>query len=318
MPRSEKSINCHLEAKVKTWLASIQDEAVRKLAARDVIVTGGCIVSMLLDEKIHDYDLYFRTIETVEAVAKYYVKQFNEGNSTMKAEHVASNIVPHVEVIEGRVRVQIKSAGVAGADPNATYDYFESTPESEADRFVDDVMAVVEEADKEVEIEDTEAKPKELPKFRPIFLSDNAVTLSDGIQLVIRFHGEPEEIHANYDYVHCTCYWTPGTGLVATVPALLSILTKELRYTGSLYPVCAMIRTRKFIARGWTMNAGQYIKITDQINELDLTSIAVWEDQLVGVDTAYFQQLIEILKNYGTADGKIEKSYVMKLVDRMF
>jgi hypothetical protein len=244
------------------------------------------------------------------------VDRFNGNADTPAAkEHVQKGLKPFVSVKDGRVRITISSAGVAGdATVEEDYDYFESAPEDNMNRFVEEVADVLNEADQEKVIEDKDEKK---PKYRPIFLSDNAITLSDGIQLVVRFYGEPDKIHENYDYIHCTCYWTPKEGLVCSAEALKAILTKELIYSGSLYPICAMIRIRKFVARGWRINAGQFVKIASQINDLDLTSIAVWEDQLTGVDTAYFRQLIDILKNHAEG-GKIEKSYVITLIDRMF
>ncbi|MCW3062424.1 MAG: hypothetical protein JWQ02_4245, partial [Capsulimonas sp.] len=71
-----KTINIVLCRKFDAWLASIEDEAVRDLAARNTIITGGCIASMLLKEPVNDYDLYFRNSETALAVATYYVSQF--------------------------------------------------------------------------------------------------------------------------------------------------------------------------------------------------------------------------------------------------
>jgi hypothetical protein len=61
---------------------------------------------------------------------------------------------------------------------------------------------------------------------------------------------------------------------VLRAEALESILTKELRYVGSRYPLCSVIRTRKFLARGWTINAGQYVKMCFQISQLDLLILA--------------------------------------------
>jgi hypothetical protein len=43
--------------------------------------------------------------------------------------------------------------------------------------------------------------------YRPVFLTTNAITLSDDVQLVIRFYGTPGEIHDVYDFEHCKCYW---------------------------------------------------------------------------------------------------------------
>ena len=38
------------------------------------------------------------------------------------------------------------------------------------------------------------------------------LTLSGAVQLIIRFYGPPEEIHANYDFIHCTCCWQSSNG----------------------------------------------------------------------------------------------------------
>ena len=65
---------------------------------------------------------------------------------------------------------------------------------------------------------------------------------------------------------------------------------------GSKYPLCSIIRTRKFIQRGYTINAGQYLKMAMQLNELDLKDVSVLQDQLIGVDSAYFDMVIRCNK----------------------
>jgi hypothetical protein len=158
-------------------------------------------------------------------------------------------------------------------------------------------------------------------KYVPIFLSDNAITLSDKIQIVIRFFGEPDEVHKNYDFVHCTNYWKSWDGeLVLNPLALESILTKNLMYQGSLYPICSVIRTRKFIQRGWYINAGQFLKMSAQISNLDLSDIDVLREQLTGVDALYFSQIIEecqkqISENPGFS---ITSGYLSEVLDKIF
>jgi hypothetical protein len=99
--------------------------------------------------------------------------------------------------------------------------------------------------------------------------------------------------------------------------ALEAILAKDLKYLGqSRYPICAMIRTRKFIKRGWNINAGQYLKIAWDIAKLDLNSIQVLEDQLVGVDTAYFTQLIDMLRERDK--DRVDSNYLMEIIDKIF
>jgi hypothetical protein len=93
-------------------------------------------------------------------------------------------------------------------------------------------------------------------------------------------------------------------------------MSKELRYVGSKYPVCSVIRLRKFIARQWTINAGQILKMLMQINELDLTDIKVLQDQLTGVDSAYFCELIGKLKDKDPQ--KVNSAYLCEIIDRIF
>jgi hypothetical protein len=93
-------------------------------------------------------------------------------------------------------------------------------------------------------------------------------------------------------------------------------MCRELRYVGSKYPICSLVRIRKFVQRNWKVNAGQILKIAMQISKLNLEDINVLEDQLTGVDTAYFAQLIEKLKEKDPA--KVDTAYLVELVDKIF
>lgn len=309
-----KTIKAVLRKKIDEWLSSIEDEAVRKLAADNTIVTGGAIASMLLKEPVNDFDVYFRTHEATLAVAKYYVARF-----ACKNKHgIAVPIFVQNEA--DRIQIVVKSSGIAseeGAD--VPYDYFEGRPDEAADAYVGEVMSDPGEiADAQEEIEAAaQATDDGKPAYRPIFLSTNAITLSHKMQIVLRFFGKPDEIHENYDFVHCTNYWTSWDGeLTLRQAALESLLARELRYVGSKYPVCSVIRLRKFIRRNWTVNAGQMLKMMMQISALDLTDHAVLQDQLTGVDAAYFVQLVSKLKEKDA--DKVNAAYLVEIIDRMF
>lgn len=302
-----KTIKSILQKKHNDFVASIEDEKVRELVNKNSIITGGSIVSMLLGEKVNDFDYYFTNRETALAVTRYYVEKFKELNPKQDVKIVE-------EEKTGRIRVWIQSQGVAGEDNPDGYEYFEMNPDpSNAENYVDGAMAILNK--------DAEASAEEKPRYRPIFLTSNAITLSDKIQLIIRFYGTPEEIHSNYDFVHCTCYWTSKDGeLVLPNEALQAILARELVYKGSKYPIASIIRTRKFIQRDWVINAGQYLKMCMQIGELDLKDPLVLEDQLTGVDLAYFQQIIDYLKERKDKDKNFEitAAYIIEIVDRLF
>ena len=332
-----KTIKSVLKKKINAWAASIEDEAVKKLVEKNTIVTGGCIASMLLKEPVNDFDIYFRNRETAIEVANYYVDRFK----IQKRNGIPCKIYVDSEDPD-RIKIMIKSAGIASEEgAEKPYQYFESRGEGEAGEYVGEVMSMDEvvsdtaintEIEKGIindpgEIEDvydrteqmalnTEDDPNK-PAFRPIFMSTNAITLSNKIQIVLRFYGNPEQIHANYDFVHCTNYWDSlNEELVLRKEALECLLTKELLYVGSKYPICSIFRLRKFIRRGWMINAGQILKICMQISELDLTNINVLQDQTTGVDVAYFIEVINKLKEKDPV--KVNVAYLCEILDRMF
>lgn len=309
-----KTIKAVLRKKIDNWLSSIEDEAVKKLAADNTIVTGGAIASMLLKEPVNDFDIYFRTHEAALAVAKYYVARFKCKNKHGIAVPIT------IQYDQSRIQVVVKSSGIASeAGTEVPYDYFEGRADEAADAYVGEVMSdpgEIVDAQEEIEAA-AQAVDDGKPAYRPIFLSTNAITLSHKMQIVLRFFGKPDEIHENYDFVHCTNYWTSWDGeLTLRQPALESLLARELRYVGSKYPVCSVIRLRKFIRRNWTVNAGQILKMMMQISALDLTDHAVLQDQLTGVDAAYFVQLVSKLKEKDA--DKVNTAYLVEIIDRMF
>ncbi len=297
---NSKTIKNVLKTKFEDWVKTIDDDYVRMLVRNNTMITGGAIVSMLLKEDVKDFDVYFTDKETTLAVAKYYVNKFNESNNGKQAEVLDGEFVKggRFNLTPDRIKILIKSSGVAaekgGADLSQPFD--------------DAYDAIPPDDDKK-------------PKYRPVFLSSNAITLSDKIQLVVRFHGEPDKIHENYDFVHCTNYWTAKDNkLVLRPEALEAILSRTMVYTGSKYPLCSLIRIRKFIKRGWTITAGQMLKAMFQLSKLNLSDINVLEDQLIGVDSAYFTHLIDGLRSKQESDPsfQIESTYLAALIDKIF
>jgi hypothetical protein len=153
-------------------------------------------------------------------------------------------------------------------------------------------------------------------KYQVAFLSQNAISLTDDLQIVLRFNGNNEEIHKTFDFVHATNYFTFKDGLVTNVNALECILSRTLKYQGSLYPITSIVRMKKFINRGWNISAGEMLKVMFQISELDLKNPEILEEQLIGVDIAYFAILINALR--GIPSEKITSVYINELIDRIF
>ena len=251
---------------MRSWLSTITDEKLKDALKKNIIVTGGSIPSMLLNEPINDYDIYIDDVDVCVDLVNYYVKgHLNKKDKIRKRD-------------DGGVEIFIKSEGIL------------------------------------------KLKPDEEKEYQLIYVTSNAITLSDHVQVVTRFTGNPEEIHKNYDFIHATNYWTFKTGLVTNIRALESLLTKELRYQGSKFPLCSIIRTRKFVQRKWTINAGQYLKMALQLNELDLLDVKILEEQLIGVDIAYFSQLLGLLKTHQdeSTEKLIDTSWLLEAIDRVF
>lgn len=316
-----KTIKSILRKKYDDFLKSIDDDNVRSLLEKNGIITGGCIASMLLGEQIRDFDLYLKNRETALAVAKYYVSRFKSKN-----KHGIDVPIFVDENTEDRVRIVVKSAGVSSENGSEKpYEYFEGRADGDpaASEYLSDVMDNPFDIENTLDdikdlLKDQTDKPEEnLRRYRPVFLSTNAITLSDKIQIVLRFYGDPEEIHKNYDFVHATNYWCSWNNeLVLQPKALESLLSKELRYVGSKYPICSLIRVRKFIERGWRINAGQILKMSMQVSELDLKDPAVLQEQTTGVDAAFFVELMRKVKEHNP--DKVDSCYLCEIIDRMF
>lgn len=207
-----------------------------------------------------------------------------------------------------RIEIFIQSQGFIGDNPDEEYGYFETRNPEDAESFIDKTLAVNEEGLKE-----------KGEKYRVVFMSSNAITLSNKVQIVIRFFGEPSEIHDTYDFIHATNYWTKREGLVTNNRALEALLSKELIYSGSKYPLASVFRTRKFLKREWSCHVGNYVKMAMQLNEMDLSDPYVLEEQLTGVDAAYLYQIIRAVKDKrkDDPDFQFNASYICTLVDRM-
>jgi len=321
----KRTINAVITKKFNEWMETIGDEEVKKLVKKNTVITGGCIASMINNEKVSDYDVYFTDKETVLAVAKYYIGKFKETKpnapeirlytsedfankeSELNKDYVwqksgsledrDAELVDFYEMNvhskeEGRVFLFIRSTGIA----------------SEKKIDFDDCENLLDE-----DVEDNEDKTK--PKYRPVFFSSNAITLADKIQIVTRFYGDAAQIHSNFDYVHATNYWTSDEGkVVFSIEAYEACHNKELIYVGSKYPVCSLFRMRKFISRGFTITAGEVLKIAMNINEFDLTNVRILRDQLIGVDSAYFNGLIMAIKD----KKNIDRLYLTTVINKMF
>lgn len=240
-----REIKRHLKGVVDDWVASLEDgprhrvgtaaDLKVKVEAHGVIIAGGAVVSLLMDEEPNDYDFFFPTLEFRNEVFEYYAKCYPA--EATKTVYTRTN--------------QRGEITLSAEQHPRTY--------------------VINE----------EGRPN---SYDPKIITRNAITLNNKVQLVTCKYGVRSHILNSFDFDHTRVAYTyPGNELYSEKDALESILTKELRYGESLYPIAALIRAHKFVQRGFVFPLPELLKIAFQINALDLTDKEVILDQLTGV-----------------------------------
>ena len=302
-----KTIQKNVTVKLEEWLNTIEDKDLAKLVKAKLVLSGGSITSMFLNETVNDYDIYLMDIDVCKRLAEYYTKPFTDiiifdgrdrqtliNDYNHKFEFMTNDNVSHPIELNNSYAISLRNL-----KENQIKLYFEG---ANAGKKVNDSV------------------PVEDLFYTPLYFSPNAISLSNNIQIVLRFNGSPEEIHKTFDFIHATNYFTFGEGLVRNLNAIESILTKQLNYQGSHYPLTSIIRAKKFVKRGFNIGAGEYLKIMFQISQLDLTNPDILEEQLIGVDVAYFDLIITALRNKMESDKnfKLSSEYMNALIDKVF
>lgn len=286
----KKTIQRIVKSKINDWLSTINDESLRKSLEDNIIVSGGCIASLFLGEDVNDYDVYIQDMDVLHKLTEYYANPYSA-----------------LQVLDGRKKDSYLN------DEDEFGQYANSVNNLKEDQIK--IFVNGDSGGYKVTGIKKDAKP-----YHPVFFSPNAISLSDDLQIVVRFCGDHTEIHKNFDFIHATNYFTLTEGLVTNLRAMESLITKQLVYQGSLYPLTSIIRVRKFIKRKWNIGAGELLKIMFHISELDLKDVQVLEEQLIGVDVAYFEQLIKAIHEAKTKNKefKIDRTFIGKLIDKIF
>lgn len=292
-----KTIKKVIVRKLDDWLSTIEDTVLRQEVRKNILVSGGSITSLFQGQPVNDYDVYIQDMDVLIKLAKYYC--------------------PGI-VLDGRKKDEYIKNRFPKYDPKEPFWMDTDEPYAPAGLVI---LQTLKEDQVKLDIESQGRRTEEQAikpdtKYQVAFLSQNAISLTDNLQIVLRFHGNSEQIHKTFDFIHATNYFTFQEGLVTNVDALESILTKTLKYQGSLYPLTSIIRMKKFLSRGWTINAGEIFKIMFQISELNLKDVQVLEEQLIGVDVAYFSTLIEIIRV--VPPESFSSSYLNSLIDKVF
>ena len=250
-------------------------------------IAGGAILSVSKQEKIKDYDLFMTTPAAALKLFNILIKRIPDGDSlTLTVEQ--DNINPNLH----RGYLFLNNA------------FREDTLEKAIDRFNENC--------KKYKIKSH--------KVYPIYLSKNALTLSNGVQLIFRFIGEPKEVFSTFDYEHCKVYWRPNPLglLLGSVHyegrSQESIAKNELIYTGNTrFVLSAISRLNKFIKRGWGISPSSLLSLALSVNKVDWSSREALEEELLGIYGIENQTLKTIL-NLCSKEGKVDLDKVVQVL----
>lgn len=279
-----KKICKDIRSKIDKWLKTIDDKDLVIDLKSCIILSGGAISSLINNEQPNDYDIYLNNVDVARRLAEYYTKdleinekRIEEGYSTLVSTEFDDKSNCH------RVILALHNPETGRAN---------------------DLM-IGNNGISKSDVEDYSLK----------YISANAITLHNDIQIILRFIGNIKDIHVNFDFIHNTNYYNYSEDkLVIHTDALFSLHTKELIYRGSLYPLCSMFRIRKFLDKGFKISAGQMLKIAMQINELDLKNRNILKEQLIGVDSAYFQHFIDEID----LGQDVTSNFIIELIDKFY
>lgn len=141
-----------------------------------------------------------------------------------------------------------------------------------------------------------------------IYSSSNAVTMkrtNNGgsgagsrrvytIQLITRFHGSPQEVMDCFDFtITQGVYDFSSKEFIVGDRFFQDLSRRKLVYLGkSHFPICAMYRTKKYQAKGYTTPGSTIMHIALAIVRLEIKNYKDLKEQLMGIDTMYLQGLL--------------------------
>lgn len=216
----------------------------------ELFITGGAITSLILDEEVNDYDIYFK-------------------NYKMCVEMM--NLYAHSYFLDKIVTYQVEGNELTIKKDGSYYD------------------EIVECA------------------------TENAISFSNKVQLIIKYYGNPKDVCSKFDFKHSKAYYDYLTDEIYIDDDILEcIKSRKLVYVQSQFPLNALLRANKFIKRGWKLDNGEIVKICFDLNKFDLSVPEILKQQLGGISGSYLNQVVDSL---GTDNEEINRDKLFKLLN---
>ena len=121
----------------------------------------------------------------------------------------------------------------------------------------------------------------------PTFISPHALSFpgKPKFQIMTSFIGIPEYVVKSFDWEHIKSFFLISTDTLYLTQRLYELVNdKQLIYTGSDYPLSSLLRTRKYIKKGWSISAKDIMLIALDIQKHDLSNKQILISQMAGID----------------------------------
>lgn len=115
--------------------------------------------------------------------------------------------------------------------------------------------------------------------------------------------GEPQTIFGYYDFTVCMAAYQffedgESEGFVFGDEFFKHIGQRRLVFhTGTMFPLCSLLRVMKYIKRGFSITGMELMKIGLAIHSLKIETYSDLRRQLQGIDTAFLADLTEQMKD---------------------
>ena len=172
-----------LRSRIYNFHTTICDNIDVPNVATGWFVSGGCIASLLQNEKPKDFDVYFKNSQMAQPVL----------------------------------------------------DLFLTNP------FYNEQIADIDENYRDV-----------TPNVNGKCITENAISLKSGVQMITKHYGMPDEIRKTFDFVHCMPYYDPYSDKLYISKQQYICCTQKKLIRNMKHEIGQYDRSGKFIERGYT------------------------------------------------------------------
>lgn len=303
---TKRKIEAIIHSKINEWInvsipntlecKSYPGTKLKDQIKQHYILTGGAIPSLLQGDEPKDYDIYFDNIHILYELVAYILRYISDWTIKEECYQPDPKFKWHQPSVPGSLTISEIPPDPNAALVNAIKPSLTTIPISVNAAHInafygDDIVFHNIKTGNKIRHRVKTGKGT----YQLKFASSNSLILSNEIQVITRIVGNPAELHKTFDFIHCVSYYTEQTGLVLNKFAMESILTKELKYMASSpYPMCSIMRAKKFIQRGWTISDSELLKIMLDIVKLDTNKDTLAFQLQSGINSKWNKMLEKI------------------------